>query len=98
MKRVALSLAAVRNYLSFFLTLLCIVGVFGLAYFKGTDVTTVLPLLLGIYVGGRTTQKAVEIASASRDPNCDTIEAIKTINGMPKQSTPESSKKPDSPD
>lgn len=76
------SLAGMKNYLSFILTLICILGSLALGWFKGVDQTVLLPSLLGLYVLGRAGQKSVAMFAASKDPNCDTENVINSLNNV----------------
>lgn len=69
-----------KNKLSFILTLLSIVGVFVLAWYKNIDIQMLLPSILGIYVIGRTTSSVSTTWAASKDPNADTLKAIEMID------------------
>jgi len=76
------SLAGMKNYLSFFLTLICIVGSLALAWFKGIPLDMLLPSLLGIYVLGRTGQKGMAYFAASKDETADTRAVIQDLDGI----------------
>lgn len=75
-------LTGIKNYLSFVLSLISIVGVLLLAWFKGISVEMLLPSLLGVYILGRAGQKSVGMIAASRDPNADTRAVIQDLNGI----------------
>lgn len=70
-----------KHYLSFMLTLVSILGLFALAWFKDVEITAVLPIVLASYIGARTIEKTVSISAASKDPNADTRQVIRDING-----------------
>jgi hypothetical protein len=72
--------SVMKNYLSFLLTLISILGALGLAYFKGVDVSSLLPTLLGIYVVSKSTEKSAMAWAASSDPKADTGEVIKEMS------------------
>lgn len=72
--------SVMKNYLSFLLTLISILGALGLAYFKGVDITSLLPTLLGIYIVSKTTEKSNMIWAASKDPQSNTQEVIKEMS------------------
>jgi len=72
----------IKNYLSFVLTLISILGSLALAWCKNTDVGALLPALLGIYVVGRTSQKGMAYFAASKDKKADTRAVIKDLNGI----------------
>jgi hypothetical protein len=72
---------SLKNYLSFWLTFLCILGALGLAYTKGLDITMLLPSLLGIYITNRTAEKASAHWAASKDQSADTEKVIEMISG-----------------
>jgi hypothetical protein len=78
MKKLSFLVPSRRTY-SFFLTLLSLVILFVLAWFKGVDVVTTIPRVLGVYLGTRTADKGVAIMGASRDPNADTAAVINAL-------------------
>lgn len=80
-----------QTNLGFLLTFVCIVGLFGLAFVKNTDITGVLPIILATYVGARATEKSVAVMAASKDPNVSTRDVINDLEHGP-------SKKMDNPD
>lgn len=69
-----------KNKLSFILTLLSIIGVFVLAWYKNIDIQVLLPSILGIYVIGRTTTNVSTTWAASKDPSADTLKAVEMID------------------
>lgn len=69
-----------KNKLSFILTLLSIIGVFVLAWYKNIDIQMLLPSILGIYVIGRTTTNVSTAWAASKDPDADTLKAVEMID------------------
>lgn len=74
------SLAMVKNYLSFWLTLVAISGSLYLGYHKDVDQTVLLPTLLAIYVTNRSLSQISSHWAASKDPNADTAKVIEMIN------------------
>ena len=54
MTKIFASAAAIRNYLSFILTLICIAAAIVAHFVRGTDIEILLPTLLGLYLGART--------------------------------------------
>ena len=72
--------SVMKNYLSFLLTLISILGALGLAYFKGVDVSSLLPTLLGIYVVSKATEKSSMVWAASKDANANSGEVIKEMS------------------
>ena len=75
------SIKAIKNYLSFQLTLICVVGSLYLGYTNGIDLTLLLPAILGIYVTNRTAEKVSTHWAASKDPTADTEKVIEMISG-----------------
>jgi hypothetical protein len=75
-------LEKMKNYFSFFLTLICILGSLALAWFKGISLEVLLPSLLGIYVLGRTGQKGMAYFAASKDETADTRAVIQDLDGI----------------
>jgi len=75
------SVSGVKNYLSFFLTLISIVGVLLLAWFKGIELDLLLPSLLGLYITGRTVEKSSAHWSASKDSAANTEKVIEMVSG-----------------
>lgn len=69
-----------KNKLSFALTLLSVVGIFILAWYKDLDIQMLLPSILGIYILGRTTTNVSTAWAASRDPQADTLKAVEMID------------------
>jgi heme O synthase-like polyprenyltransferase len=73
------TLASIKSKLSFILVLISIIGLFALAWFKGVDIMTALPIILGMYVGSRSATSISHVIQASKDPNCDTASAIAKV-------------------
>jgi hypothetical protein len=78
MKKLSFLVPSRRTY-SFFLTLLSLIILFILAWFKDVDVVATIPMVLGVYLGTRTADKGVAIMGASKDPNADTISVINAL-------------------
>lgn len=70
---------SIKNKMSFVLTLISILGLFGLAYFKDVDIALTLPTVLGIFVAGRTFISTSHGWAASKDPKANTVETIKSL-------------------
>lgn len=70
------NLKLMKNYLSFVLTLISIVGSLLLGWFKGISLDALLPSLLGIYVLGRVVEKGNVVWAASKDPNANVENTI----------------------
>jgi len=83
MARWLLGLAPNKQNFSFILTITCIVGMLLLAFFKDADILTALPIVLGTYLGSRTTDKAIAVNMASKDLNCDTRAVINDLEFGP---------------
>ncbi len=71
-----------KNKLSFLLTFISMIGLFALAWFKGTDIETMLPTILGMYILGRAGSKISYVWAASKDPNADTVSAIEKAENI----------------
>ena len=69
-----------KNKLSFILTLMSVLGIFLLAWFKGIDIQVLLPSVLAIYIVGRTSTNISTTWAASRDPNADTLKAVEMVD------------------
>ena len=84
-------LAPNKQNFGFIATMTCIIGMFGLAYFKGVDIGSSLPVILATYLGARTVEKGTAYMAASKDPGCDTRGLINDLeHGQ--------AKKPDAPE
>lgn len=70
-----------KHYFSFILTMTSVLGFFTLAWFKGTDIGSVIPVVIGLYIGSRSLEKSVAVVSASRDGKADTRAVINDLNG-----------------
>ena len=49
--------------------------------FKGLDVSGAVVTLVGAYVASEASKRASHVWASSKDPNCDTIQAIKSVEG-----------------
>lgn len=67
---------------SFILTLLCLIGMFLLAWFKNVDIMATLPVVLGIFIGSKSIEKSAAVYSASKDNTCDTHAVIRELEGI----------------
>jgi heme O synthase-like polyprenyltransferase len=67
----------IKPYATFLLALISIVGSLVLAFAKNTDITVLLPTLLGIYIGAKAGVTANSHWAASKDSNADTSSVIK---------------------
>lgn len=80
MSKIINTLAKMRAYFGFFLTLVCILICGYVAIMKDTNVVTYLPMILGTYLGARAMEKSSHVWAASKDPTADTAEVIKSLN------------------
>lgn len=71
------------------LTLICVIGMFMLAWFKDVDIMSTLPLILGIFIGSKSFEKASTVYSASKDGTCDTHAVIRELEGIERGSSNE---------
>lgn len=69
-----------KSKLSFLLTLISVIGIFILAWFKNIDIQVLLPSILGIYIAGRTTTNVSTAWAVSKDPQADTMKACEMID------------------
>ena len=67
---------------AFFVTVMTILLVAGLAYFKDVDATSTLPALVGLFLGQTATRAVSSHFAASRDPQCDTAKIIREVEGL----------------
>lgn len=72
-------LSFIRQYLSFVLTLLGMIASTTLAFNGKADATVLLPTLLAIYIGGRTSEKMSAHWAASKDVDADTELVIQQV-------------------
>ncbi|CAB5221402.1 hypothetical protein UFOVP244_155 [uncultured Caudovirales phage] len=68
---------SVTQHLSFIITLVCVVGILALAFYRNLDLSSLLPTILGLYLGARTIDKTNVAWAASKDPKADTAKVIK---------------------
>lgn len=68
---------------AFSLTFYALTASLILAFGKNADATTLLPTLLGLYLGQHGATKISAHFAASKDPSCDTAKVISTLNGNP---------------
>jgi hypothetical protein len=68
-----------KTKLGFFLTLVSVIGLFGLAYFKDVEIGGTLASILGIYIIGKSITNVGHSYNASRDENCDTESVISKL-------------------
>ena len=69
-----------KSKLSFLLTLISVIGIFVLAWFRNIDIQVLLPSVLAIYIVGRTTTNVSTAWAASKDPQADTIKACEMVD------------------
>lgn len=74
-----------QTQLGFILTLICIKGLFALAFIKGVDILGTLPVILATYVGARTAERGMAVMAASKDPNANTHEVIRELEHGPRK-------------
>ena len=67
---------------AFFVTVLTVLLVAGLAFFKGVDASSTLPALVGLFLGQTATRAVSSHFAASRDPQCDTAKIIREVEGL----------------
>ena len=72
----------IKTRLSFILTLISIVGLFALAFVKNIDVTSTIPVVLGVYVASKSTTKIMHSINASKDPRCNTANVISRLDNQ----------------
>ena len=85
----AFGLAPTKQNFGFIATMTCILGMFGLAYFKGIDIGSSLPVILATYLTARTVEKSSAYIAASKDVNCDTRGLINDLEHGQKPESPE---------
>lgn len=69
-----------KSKLSFLLTLISVIGIFVLAWFKNIDIQVLLPSVLAIYIVGRTTTNVSTAWAASKDPQADTLKVCEMVD------------------
>lgn len=72
----------IKAYATMIMTFICIVGALALAFVKDVDITTLLPTILGIYVGAKAAVAGNGAWAASKDMNCDTASIIKDTDNI----------------
>jgi heme O synthase-like polyprenyltransferase len=81
------TIADIANWVArngpFVLTAVCVVGTMVLAVFKDSDVNTLLPTILGIYMAQKGSQAVSAHLAASKDEKCDTAQVIRDLEGLP---------------
>lgn len=65
----------------FVLTLMAMVGTMVLAVFKDSNVNTLLPTLLGLFLGQKASTTVSAHLAASKDPGCNTAQVIRELEG-----------------
>ena len=74
--------ASLKEFSTFILTLISILGILLLGVLNGTDVSGTIPTILGIYIGGRSVVKSSAHWAASKDPNADTKAVVDATNDV----------------
>jgi hypothetical protein len=72
-------MSLLKTKLSFIVTLVAIVGLLIVFYFKGTNVAMEITTIVGIYVVGRNAASISHGWAASKDPNADTKATIEKL-------------------
>jgi len=80
MDKVFQNVRLMRAYLGFILTFISVLGCLALAWHKGVDIEFMLPTILGIYISGKTLERASAVVAASRDPKADTNQLVKDMD------------------
>lgn len=70
----------IKPYMTALLTLISIVGILALAFIRDVDIQILLPTVLGIYVGGKTTQKVSAHINARGDTVANTEHVIDKLD------------------
>jgi hypothetical protein len=65
---------------TFLMCAVSIVGVIGLNFYNGLDISILLPTIIGIYATSRTTQKVSAHYNARQDTDSDLDNIIKTMD------------------
>ena len=63
-------------------TLISIVVATYLSFAKDADINTLLPTLVGLYLGHKASTSVSAHFAASRDPQCDTAQVIREVEGI----------------
>ncbi len=71
-----------KPYATFILALISIVGSLVLAFTRNTDVSTLLPTLLGIYIGAKAGVTANGHWAASKDKDANTTSVIEKTDNI----------------
>lgn len=66
---------------AFVLTFMAMTGAMLLALSKDADVNTLLPTLLGLFLGQRAGTSAAAFMAAAKDEKCDTRKVINDLEG-----------------
>lgn len=81
-------LSNIFNWLSqngaFFLSFISILGAMVLALKKDSDINSLLPTLLGLYLGHQASRAISSVVAASRDAGANTNEAIRDVENIKK--------------
>jgi uncharacterized membrane protein len=70
-----------KESFSFLLTLICIIGLFLMAFFKGTDILNILAAIHATYITARSVEKVSAHRAAAKDSKCDTRRLINDLEG-----------------
>jgi hypothetical protein len=66
----------------FVVSLIAVLAIIALAFIKGTNIESLLPTVLGIYLGHKVSTGISSHWAASKDPNCDTQSVIRDTEGI----------------
>ena len=66
----------------FVVTILSIFVATHLAFWKDADINTILPTILGLYLGSKATTSVSSHWAASKDDTCDTAKVIQEVEGL----------------
>lgn len=78
-----------KESFSFILTLLCIVGLFAMAFIKDTDILSILAAIHATYITARSVEKVSAHRAASHDSKCDTRALINDLEGNVRPDNPD---------
>ena len=67
---------------AFVVTVLAIAVSTLLAFYKNLDVSSVLPTILGLYLGQKASTSVSAHFASSRDDKCDTAQVIREVEGL----------------
>lgn len=73
------SMELIRTKLGFIITLISVVGLLLLAWFKGVDISMSLPTIIGLYLVGRSATSISHVWAVSKDEKADTVETIREL-------------------